>query len=374
MKVKEIYNKIWLKVFYSDRLRNLYKLTLRYRPLKFIPYPTAIEIEPTTMPCPVKCRICENPWFPDKVRRAMSFDEFKLIIDQFPKLKWLGPTGIGEAWTNPDFPSMLEYAKSKKVFIEIYDNFLFLDKDRIKFLMENVGRIWISIDGCTKETYEKIRLKSNFEKVVENLQNFFEMKRKFRSEKPKIDFHYIINKLNLHEVPDFVDFVSTFNIPGEFMILFTKILHPFDQTKDIYIDKVPDEIIKETERRAKKNKIHVQWAGDIPTKEAKHAWRREELREIKHCCAWLQPFFFSTGDVVPCCRQNEFGKREWQIERSMGNIFETRDFKKIWFGPRYTQLKKMIRANLTPPYCEFCPDYTSFPTPKEVANKFLLKS
>jgi sulfatase maturation enzyme AslB (radical SAM superfamily) len=353
-----IVDRIWLKVFYSDRLRNIYKWTLLHRPLSFIPYPTTLEIEPTTMTCPIQCRICENPHFPKEVRHQMTFDEFKLIVDQFPVLKWIGLTGIGEAWTNPDFPKMLKYVKEeKKPFIEIYDNFYFLDEEKIKFLIKYVDRIWISIDGCTKGTYEKVRLNSDFEKVVKNLTTFFNMKKEMKSKKPKIDFHFIINSLNLKEVPDFVDWVSSFNLhPKEFLILFTKILHPFEEVKDIYMEEVPLEIIKEAEKRAAKYNIWIQWAGDISTTEAKHAWKKENP-EIGQCCAWLQPFFFSTGEVMPCCAQNEFGKREWQIERSMGNIFETKDFKKIWNGERYTELKKMIRKNQTPPYCEDCPIY-----------------
>jgi len=370
--LQEIYHKIWVKIYYSDTSRSIYKWTLRNRPLSLMPYPIAIEVEPTTMRCPLNCRICENPWFSDKVRRQMSLEEFKLIIDQFPKLRWIGATGIGEAWANPDYMGMLRYTKSKKIFIEIYDNFLFL-KNKIEELIKlPLDRIWISVDGCTKETYKNIRINSNFEKIVENLTTFFNTKRKYKSDKPKIDFHYVINKINLNEVPDFVDFVASFNIPGKFLILFTKILHPFEKAKDIYIDKVPTEIIKETEKRANKHNIYLQWAGDIPTKEVKHAWQKKKP-DIKNCYAWLQPFFFSTGHVVPCCSQNEFGKREWQIERSMGNIFETKDFKKIWFGPRYTQLKRMIKANLTPPYCEGCPVYKSSPTSKETANKYLPK-
>jgi len=363
-----------IKAYYSDSMRSGVKWFFRRMPVNRIPYPQFIEVEVTTMPCPIRCRICENPYFSNEVRRQMSFDEFKLILDQFPKLKWLGATGIGEAWTNPDYPKMLRYAKKeKKVFIEMYDNFYFLDRDRIKSLIKNVDKLWISIDGCTKKTYEKIRINSNFKKVVNNLQAFFEMKKKYKTDKPKIDFHFIINKINLNEVPDFVDFVASFNIPGDFLILFTKILHPFKEVADIYVNKIPPNIIKETEKRAKKHGIWVQWAGDIPTTEAKHAWTKsKELMDIKHCMAWVEPYFCSTGHVFPCCAQNEFGKRKWQIERCMGNIFETKNFKKIWFGPRYTQLKRMIRANLTSPYCVGCPVYKTSSVSK-VANKFLPK-
>jgi radical SAM protein with 4Fe4S-binding SPASM domain len=353
-----ISDKIWLKVFYSDRLRNIYKWTLIHRPLKFVPYPTTLEIEPTSMSCPIQCRICENPWFSEELRHRMTFDEFKLIVSQFPVIKWIGVTGIGEAWTNPDFSKMIQYVKEEKnSFIEMYDNFYFLDEEKIKFLIKYVDRIWISIDGCTKETYEQIRLKSNFERVVKNLTLFFKMKKEMKSKTPKIDFHFIINSLNVKEVPDFVDWVAKFNLPtDEFLILFTKILHPFGQVKDIFLDEVPLEIIAEAEKRAKAHNIWVQWAGDIPTKEVQHAWTTEKP-SIEQCCAWLQPYIFADGEVMPCCAQNEFGKRPWQKENSMGNIFKTKDFKKIWYEKRYTNLKKMVRAGFTPPYCEGCPIY-----------------
>jgi len=86
--MRKLIDWIWLKAFYNDRIRNIYKWTLMHRPLSLMPYPPCIEVEPTTMPCPVRCRMCENPYFPDKVRRHMTFDEFKLIVNQFPKLSF----------------------------------------------------------------------------------------------------------------------------------------------------------------------------------------------------------------------------------------------------------------------------------------------
>ena len=37
----------------------------------------------------------------------------------------------------------------------------------------------ISIDGCTKDTYEKTRINSNFEKVIENAIYFIVIERLF---------------------------------------------------------------------------------------------------------------------------------------------------------------------------------------------------
>jgi len=371
--LSEIYNKIWIKAFYSDTLRKMYLWTLKHRPLRFLPYPTAIELEPTTF-CNLRCRICENPIFSKRHRRNMTLEEFKYIIDQFPNLKWCGATGIGEQWLNPDFGEMLKYAKSKKIFIEAYDNFVFFDEDRIKEVLKYdlYDRLYFSIDAATKETYEKIRVGAKWEVVINNFKTFIELKEKFNKKKPKLDFHFVVCSLNLNELPEFIKLVGTELRPkGRFAVHFVKILHKFDWVKDIYVDHVPQDIIQKTEEMAKKYNVYVQWEANIIAPQAKHAWRRE-LPPIKNCYAWMSPFIFVDGNVMPCCTMNEGGWRDRQIQLSMGNIFE-KPFKEIWYGPRYMQLKRMIRANLTPPYCVGCPFYYAPPTPKEIADKFLPK-
>ena len=66
-----------------------------------------MEIEVTTR-CNLKCIICEHTYW-DEPNRDMSFEQFKGIVDQFPKLKWIGLTGIGESFINKDFMKMLRY-------------------------------------------------------------------------------------------------------------------------------------------------------------------------------------------------------------------------------------------------------------------------
>ena len=79
------------------------------------------------------------------------------------------------------------------------------------------------------------------------------------------------------------------------------------------------------------------------------------LPPINRCVAIFQPFFLDTGDVITCCAQHEHNAREWERSMKMGNIFETRDFKKIWYGNRYRHLRETLHLNKTPEYCIDCP-------------------
>ncbi|MCK5628450.1 radical SAM protein, partial [Candidatus Bathyarchaeota archaeon] len=143
----------------------------------FAPYPSYIEIEVTTK-CNLKCIMCEHTYW-NETDRDMSFEDFKGIIDQFPRLKWIGLTGIGESFLNKDFIKMLRYVKAKNIIVELYDTFYFVDGNVAEELIDlQVDNIFASIDAATKETYEKIRVGSNFERVINNVTNIFQLKKK----------------------------------------------------------------------------------------------------------------------------------------------------------------------------------------------------
>ena len=49
-------------------------------------------------------------------------------------------------------------------------------KKILNFLLDNkLSKLTISIDGSSKKTFEKIRIKSNFETVINNAKLFFQI-------------------------------------------------------------------------------------------------------------------------------------------------------------------------------------------------------
>lgn len=316
--------------------------------LKFLywlePYPSYIEIEVTTR-CGLKCIMCEHTYWKEK-NRDMSFSEFKSIVDQFPGLKWIGLTGIGESFLNKDFIKMLGYVKGKDIFVELYDNFYFLDNKTIKELFElGIDKIFISLDAATKETYEKIRVGSNFGKVVNNLKTLFRLKKERKAYFPQIGFHYIVNKLNLKEIPQYIDLVHSLTNGQNTVIRFTRMLHSFKEVENLFTE-IPPEIIKLSEDKAKKLGIEVDWNADVPT----------EKPSLEKCTEWTMPFVFATGDVIPCCAGNEAGNRDFQKRTALGNVFE-KSFKEIWKGQKYTDLRKKLKEGKVPPACINCSLY-----------------
>lgn len=311
---------------------------------KSVFYPRYIEVEVSTA-CNLKCQMCEHTYWKEK-NQTMTFEQLKSIVDQFPKLKWVGLTGIGESFLNPDFLEMIRYVKKKNLYLELYDSFFLINKECAKVLVETkVDRMIVSLDAATPETYEKIRKGAKFTTVVEHIKNLRKIKRSSKKYHPEIIFHYIISKNNVKEVLPFVDLVK--EIMGEEMtsIYFTAILHPFDEIKDLVVV-VPDGLIKETTEKCYRLGIKVAWNRNIPT----------EKDNIRKCNEWTMPFVFVDGTVIPCCAGNEANKRDYQRETSLGNILKT-PFREIWNSPSYRTLRQRIHDGKTPPACRYCTIY-----------------
>lgn len=306
----------------------------------FAPYPSYIEIEVTTR-CNLKCIICEHSYW-NESNKDMSFKEFKNICNQFPRLKWIGLTGIGESFLNKDFMQMLEYIKSKSVIVELYDSFFFIDENTAEKLIDlQVEKIFVSMDAATKETYEKIRVGSNFERVINNVRNLFQLKREKGADYPELLFHYIVNKYNIHEIPQYIDLIHSI-AQEPVTIQFSRMLHKFVEVSNLFTE-IPQETIKAAKEKAKDYGIALTWNADVP----------QVKPPINRCIEWTMPFIFVTGHVIPCCSGNEAGHRDFQKKTALGNVFE-QSFKQIWRGEKYKTLRKMLRKGETPLPCRNC--------------------
>jgi radical SAM protein with 4Fe4S-binding SPASM domain len=116
----------------------------------------------------------------------------------------------------------------------------------------------------------------------------------------------------------------------------------FREVKDLYVE-IPEDIIKIAEEKARNFGIKVVWSADVP----------KVKPPVTRCIEWSMPFIFVTGHVIPCCSGNEAGKRDFQKQTALGNIFE-QSFKEIWYGEKYKKFRRMLREGKVPVQCKNC--------------------
>ena len=337
-KFREIYNYAWVKTLWWSPFWQ--KVLISRLGRWYDIYPPFLEIEPTTV-CNLKCIMCEHTYW-NEPPKNISFDEFRGIVDQFPHLKWMGLTGIGSSFLNKDFLKMVRYLKSKSVIVELIDTFNHIDGQIVEELVGmGVNIYFISMSGATKETYEKVCVGANFDKVMENLKYLVRLKKERKTELPILNFHYIISRTNMHEMITFVELIHSLDCDA-YEVLFTPLLHAFDEVKDEAVE-ISDEAIQAVGQRAKELGVRLAYSPTVP----------KNKPPISDCVQWLMPFIFSTGHVIVCCTGNEANRRDFQKETSMGNVFE-QGFKEIWYGDNYRKFREMIRKGEVPIQCVGC--------------------
>lgn len=82
---------------------------------------------------------------------------------------------------------------------------------------DNLTQLAVSIDGATKDTYEKLRLGGRWDKLLDNLESMVEQK---DDKKFSFHWHMVVQKDNWHEMPGMVDLAMQHNVD---MMFFDKI-------------------------------------------------------------------------------------------------------------------------------------------------------
>ena len=193
----------------------LYRYKFRINPLrhKVSDFPIDVMVESTNQ-CNLKCIMCYHadpdiPFQQDGRAKYMGMDLFKKVVDECAEngIYSMKLSFRGEPFMNKRFPDMIRYAKSKNIMeVSTLTNATLLNAELAKNVIDSgLDQLIISMDGLTKETYEKIRVKSNYDVVMENVHRFIEL-RGGEKKKPFIRIQYTEVPENRHETADFYNY------------------------------------------------------------------------------------------------------------------------------------------------------------------------
>lgn len=336
-KLKELYNFYFTKKYVptgEGHYRALHQRLIKYPDLA--PLPQYIEMETTTI-CDKKCVMCEVTHWPkgDQDRRHLRLDEFQHMVNQFPELRWTNLTGMGSSFLNPDYTKMLKYLHEKhNTSIWLVDHLVHMSIEQMeKEVFPYIHGIYVSFDAALKETYEKIKVGCSYDLAVNNLKNIIEYKHKKRTSFPHLTFRYVMMKETIGEMPAFLDLLNSIATQKQWggsstMVEFTGLLY-FKEIMDMYVEKVPQDIIEQLKLR--KKGLEFQFSHP------------EEDRNppIENCVAWLEPYYMLPGYVMPCCAVLMSNNRPFLKKYAFGNALE-QDIKDIWHNEYYTKFRSMV--------------------------------
>ncbi len=176
-------------------------------------FPNVILID-TISYCNLKCSMCVHKEM-KREKGIMPWSLFSKIIDEIAQVDkgirvWM--VFFGEALLlkkkKPSIFNMIAYAKRKGLTdVVINSNANLLDEEASKELIySGLDAIYIGIDAFEPETYAKIRVGGDYEKVVQNTLRLIELKRIMNSARPEVFVQFVAMDINEKEVGNFTKF------------------------------------------------------------------------------------------------------------------------------------------------------------------------
>lgn len=179
--------------------------------------PKVIYIE-TTNKCNANCIMCPH----DKLLREIETMDQKLfckIVDGMKNFD-LSQTQIflhkeGEPLCDDEIASKINYmCRNISNFKEIgiNTNAMLLTKEKTeKLLNSGLNLIFFSLDGVKKESYERIRINCNYEKVVSNIEYFLEERKKYKKN-IRVIMQMLITDFNESEKEAYINKWSKYDV------------------------------------------------------------------------------------------------------------------------------------------------------------------
>lgn len=177
---------------------------------RFKEVPPSIQIEPTNY-CNANC-ICCSVSKSSREKGYMDFDLFRKIIDDASQIgvKRVHLYLHGEPMLHPQIVDMISYIKSKSIGFHLTTNGVLFNKDKIEAILRSgvtsADHIIFSVLGYSKEVHEKIMKGVDHGRVLKNINDFLDCRKKHKVNGPVIETILYTMPENEHEKAQFAKY------------------------------------------------------------------------------------------------------------------------------------------------------------------------
>lgn len=258
---------------------------------------------------------------------VMKPEDFKKLVDEIKShVQRIYFNFAGEPFLNPNLCDMIKYAEDRNIATIVMTNSTMLHKYMDLIFNSGMSRIYVAMDGATKETQEKYRVGSDFEQVKSNILELCRRKKALGAKKPHIVLQFVVMKHNEHEIPRIIEFAKSAGV-DQLDLKSVAIFGAGQLNKDF------NEL---AESYLPANKYYSRYGVS----------RKRGIAEKSIVCPWIfQSVIFWNGDVTTCCYDNNG-------VHVLGNALD-KGFKAVWNSIEYRSTRKKI-LNAEMPLCKDC--------------------
>ncbi len=143
-----------------------------------------------------------------------ALERFRKIAPNLSLWEWLSLTGGGEPLLSPDFPAIAGMTRGHDCHVLFNTNGTIMNRRLAEMLVTSeIDEVHFSIDGGCKETFERVRVKARWEKVLRNIRTLATVKRELGARQPKLVFSGNFMRQNIEDLPRIVDLAAAMDVP-----------------------------------------------------------------------------------------------------------------------------------------------------------------
>ncbi|MDD5021114.1 MAG: radical SAM protein [Endomicrobiaceae bacterium] len=195
-------DKVKGNVFFENKFLNEYEIASKKTILSSKPRNLMVVL---SNKCNIACIMCltsKSKWELPKER----LDEIILMFPYLEKIMWQG----GEVLFLPYFKDVLKIAlKYPNMRQSVITNLQLADQETMELIVKNNIEVTISIDGVSKNIYEKIRRGASFEKLLDNINILNDIRNKIKN-KVILNMNVVVMNENFKTLAMFVDFAHKY--------------------------------------------------------------------------------------------------------------------------------------------------------------------
>ena len=326
--------------------------------------PSYVQIEPVGQ-CNLRCQMCSIQFRQDGPPYGppafMQFETFTRLIDQMANVQELHMQGLGEPMMHPRFFDMVEYATGKDIRVTTNSNLTLLNEKRAeRCVSSGLDCLHISIDGATAETYERIRVRAHFDRVLGNLERLLRVRERLGSTHPTLVMVVVIMRQNLHELPDLVRLASRYAMKRVFV---QHLCHDFGESSLPASYRPMREFVQsETLLEDDPQRVAHYFAEARQTAQQLGIELRLPRTQLRvhppgtpgpqRCnWPWTGAYISYQGYAMPCCMVSTPDRANF------GNIL-TQDIEAIWNNSSYAAFREQLASDEPPELCRSCSVYS----------------
>jgi len=328
-------------------------LTILRKPLVVRTAPLHFQLEPATG-CNLLCQTCQVPDYTPEQCKHMPFEKFKHVFNQIRPIK-VALSGAGEPFLNPDLLEIIRYAANGGASVLTTTNFTLCAKKIEQVVDSGLSLIKISLDAARAETYEKIRGRPFFDRILRDIEVLQRVKRARGVQTPFIRLQFVLQADNLGEIEQMIDLAhrlganSVYFQPLETLLIAER---KNELTRGVEFEDLSKRLAA-AEQRA--DELNIGTNAGVLIGGLENYFRKYEpgipQEPPQRVCLlpWFSLYITVDGYVRPCC---SFGEGETFV---LGNIFEQDFWKEIWNNKKYQNLRQEALArNLRYTVCRNC--------------------